>query len=479
MTTASFGTIAINVAREEWRAMRRNHVAVTAAILLLVLTCAALLVSFEQVNAANLERARFQSSSDAQWQSQPDRHPHRVVHYGHYVFRPLTPLSFFDFGVAPYTGRTLFLEGHRQNSANFSDAGQSSLLLRFGQLTPAFVLQTLTPLLLVFLAYGSVARERERGQLRLMLAQGMPGGALIAGKLASHGAIALLLACPALLALAVIALLEPGVRVQACLLAAGYGAYLLLWSSVAVLVSAMMSQARDALLALVGFWIVTVVLLPRIMPTLAELNIARPTRIETEVAIHQELARLGDSHNPDDPHYAQFRKQTLERYGVARVEDLPVNYGGLVIEEGERLTSALFVREMQGEFARQEAQAATVGTASVLSPFIAVRRLSSALAGTDRESHQQFLLQGEAYRYAMVQALNRLHVHEVRYENDRDQRISSALWKDLPRFSYSPPSMASVIRAHVLPALALFGAWFLALAVAARLIARRLERSAR
>lgn len=479
MTTASFGTIVSNVAREEWRAMRRNQVAVTAAILLLVLTCAALLVSFEQVNAANQERARFQNSADEQWQSQPDRHPHRVVHYGHYVFRPLTPLSFFDFGVAPYTGRTLFLEGHRQNSANFSDAGQSSLLLRFGQLTPAFVLQTLTPLLLVFLAYGSVARERERGQLRLMLAQGVPGGALIAGKLASHGAVALLLALPALLALVVIGILEPTVRAQAALLAAAYGAYLLLWSSIAVLVSAMMSQARDALLALVGFWIVAVVLLPRIMPTVAELAIARPTRIETEVAIHQELARLGDSHNPNDPHYAQFRQQTLDKYGVTRIEDLPVNYGGLVIEEGERLTSALFVRQMEDEFARQDAQAVGANAASLLSPLIAVRRLSSALAGTDRESHQQFLLQGEAYRYAMVQSLNRLHVNEVRYENDRDQRISSSLWKDLPRFAYAPPTLASVIRTHVLPALALFGVWFLALAIAARAIARRLERSAR
>ena len=477
--TASFASIVANVAREEWRAMWRNRVAVIAALLLVVLTCAALLVSVEQVNAASQERARFQNNADEQWKSQPDRHPHRVVHYGHYVFRPLTPLSFFDFGVAPYTGRTLFLEGHRQNSANFSDAGQSSLLLRFGQLTPAFVLQTLTPLLLVFLAYGSVARERERGQLRLMLSQGVPGAALIAGKLVSHGAVALLLASPALLALVAIAFSEPTLWMQANMLAAGYGVYLLLWSAIAVLVSATMAQARDALLALVGFWIVAVVLLPRITPSVAELTVARPTRIETEVAIHQDLARLGDSHNPDDPHYAQFRKQTLARYGVTRVEDLPVNYGGLVIEEGERLTSALFVREMESEFARQDAQASAVSVASALSPLIAVRRLSSALAGTDRESHQQFLLQGEAYRYAMVQALNRLHVHEVRYQNDRDQRISSALWKDLPRFAYSPPSFASVTQTHVLPALVLLGAWCLALAIAAHGIARRLERSAR
>ncbi|MEX6775102.1 ABC transporter permease subunit, partial [Pseudomonas aeruginosa] len=92
---------------------------------------------------------------------------------------PLSPLAFVDFGVDSFTGNTIFLEGHRQNSANFSEARQSSLLLRFGQLTPAFVLQALAPLLLIFLAFTSVARERERGTLRLLLAQGVSGPQLL------------------------------------------------------------------------------------------------------------------------------------------------------------------------------------------------------------------------------------------------------------------------------------------------------------
>ena len=469
--------IALAVAREEWRAMWRNRVAVTAGLLLLALTLAATLVSIEQMRAVNDERAHFQASADQQWQSQPDRHPHRVVHYGHYVFRPLTPLAFFDFGVGPYTGHTLFLEGHRQNSANFSDAVQSSLLLRFGQLTPAFVLQTLTPLLIVFLAFGSVARERQGGQLRLLLSQGVPGRALVAGKLVSHGAVALLLAAPALLALALLAGFDAAIRLEAALMALGYALYLLLWTGGAVLVSSLVPRARDALLALVGVWIFTVVLLPRLMPDLANETVPRPTRIETEVAIHKDAAKLGDSHNPDDPYFSKFRQQTLAKYGVSRVEDLPVNYGGLVTREGERLTSELFVRYMDEEFARQERQGGIVGAAAVASPVIALRRLSGALAGTDRDSHQAFLMQGEAYRYALIQALNGLHVNEVRYEGDRDQRVSSALWRDLPRFAYQAPATDTLLRRHVLPALALFAAWLAVLALGAAWAGRRLERT--
>lgn len=465
------------IVRTEWRALLRNQVAVAAAVLALALTLAAILVSHERVRAANAERARFQSSADAQWHSQPDRHPHRVVHYGHYVFRPLSPLAFFDFGVDPFTGHTLFLEGHRQNSANFSDAGQSSVLLRFGQLTPAFVLQVLTPLLIAFLAFGSVARERERGQLRLQLTQGVKGGTLLAGKLAAHAAIAMLLAAPALIALGMIAATQDAVAAEALALLAAYALYLLLWAVAAVLVSAMLPRARDALLVLVGGWIVTTILLPRVMPDLAMAGVERPTRIENEVAIHERLKAIGDSHNPDDPYFSRFKARVLARYGVSRIEDLPVNYGGLVMQESERQTSALFDEFMRADYARQRAESALVYRAALASPVLALRRISTALSGTDLDSHTRFLFEGEQYRYAFVQALNGLHATAIRYENDRDQRVERGHWDDTPRFGYARAPFAEVAARHAWPAFAVLGGWLLALCLAARLIARRLERT--
>ncbi|KFI08400.1 DUF3526 domain-containing protein [Massilia sp. BSC265] len=476
MSAAFRGTVAA-IVRTEWRALLRNQVAVAAAVLMLALTLAAILVSHERVRAVNAERARFQSSADSQWHNQPDRHPHRVVHYGHYVFRPLSPLAFFDFGVDPFTGHTLFLEGHRQNSANFSDAGQSSVLLRFGQLTPAFVLQVLTPLLIVFLAFGSVARERERGQLRLQLTQGVKGGTLLAGKLAAHAAIAMLLAAPAFIALGAIAVLHGAVAAEALALLAAYALYLLLWALGAVLVSAMLPRARDALLVLVGGWIVTTILLPRVMPDVAMAGIGRPTRIENEVAVHERLKAMGDSHNPDDPYFSRFKQRVLAQYGVSRIEDLPVNYGGLVMQESERQTSELFDEFMRADYRRQQAENAVVYRAALASPVLALRRMSTALSGTNLDSHTRFLFEGEKYRYAFVQSLNRLHTSAIKYENDRDQRVDRRHWDDTPRFGYAPEPFGTVAARHAWPAFALLGGWLLALCVAARLIARRLERT--
>jgi ABC-2 type transport system permease protein len=63
------------IVRNEWRALLRNQVAVAAATLMLALTLAAILVSHERVRAVNAERARFQSTADAQWHAQPDTGP--------------------------------------------------------------------------------------------------------------------------------------------------------------------------------------------------------------------------------------------------------------------------------------------------------------------------------------------------------------------------------------------------------------------
>lgn len=477
--SASFSGPLPAIVRGEWRAMLRNQVALAAGILMLALTLAAILVSHERLNAVNAERARFQSTADQQWNDQPDRHPHRVVHYGHYVFRPLSPLAFFDFGVDPFTGNTLFLEGHRQNSANFSDAAQSSVLLRFGQLTPAFVLQVLTPLLIAFLAFGSVARERERGQLRLQIVQGIRGSTLLLGKLAAHAGVALLLGLPAFVALAAIALLHPGVAPQALTMLGAYMLYLLAWAAVAVLVSAALPRARDALLALVAGWILTAILLPRVMPDLAADLVQRPSRIETEVAIHERLAAIGDSHNPDDPYFNAFRQRILAKYGVQRVEDLPVNYGGLLMAEGERMTSALFDEFMRADHARQLEESAIVQSASLFSPVIALRRLSTALAGTNLDSHARFLSEGEKYRYAFVQALNGLHANVVSPQGDGAERIDKHHWQDTPRFGYPPAAYREVAGRHAWPAFAVLGGWLLALGAVGRLIAHRLERNAK
>lgn len=467
------------IARDELRLMLRNRVAVTALALLVVLTLVAVVTSWTHQRGIADARARHQTAATQAFEAQPDRHPHRVVHYGHFIFRPLGPLAAFDPGVDAFTGNSMFLEGHRQNTANFGDVRQSSLLVRFGQLTPAFVLQVVAPLLLIFLGYGVVARETERGTLRPLLLQGASARQIVTGKLAALGLLAVLIGLPAMIGFALIAGQPGALAGPMAIIALVYAGYLALWAVVVTLVSMLVRHRRDALLALLAVWAVTVVLLPRIAPDIASQAYPLVNRLQTDVAIARDLRAMGDSHNPDDPHFAEFKASVLKRYGVARIEDLPVNYKGLLGLEGEAMTSRLFDRYTGAGFAAQASQNALVSAFGMVSPTIALRQASMAAAGTDFAGHRRFLEQAESYRYDLVQRLNRLQADVVSYADDtaedagadRRKRVGAGHWHAMPQFAYAQPD-GTTLAGAALPGLGIVFGW-LAVALALLTVATR------
>lgn len=478
---------AVSVAHNELRHLIRTRVALTGLVLTALLTLAAALTSNAYQSDQAALRGRLQAAADAEFESQPDRHPHRVVHYGHFAVRPASGLAALDPGVEAFTGNLIFLEGHRQNSANFGDARQSSLLVRFGQLSPALVLQVVAPLLLVFIGAAAIAGERERGTLRQALLAGVPGRSILAGKALALGTATLAIAAPALVLLTWLAV-SGAARPSAVLMAAlGYGAYLAFWIVLIVAVSALADRSRTALMALVGAWAFSVILVPRISPEVAAATRPLPTRIETDIAIARDLRSMGDSHDPDDPYFAAFKQKTLQQYGVQRVEDLPVNYRGLLAVEGEKLTSGLFNRYADQAFGAMADQSRVMDGLAILSPTIAVRRLSMAAAETDLASYRRFLQQAEAYRYDLVQRLNWLQAKAVDADDDaakgRDaaaearSRISADHWREMPQFAPTRPSAGEVIRA-ALPALVVLILWLAAAGLLAARAAQRLTRSA-
>ena len=475
-------TTVTRIAREEWRSLFRDRVAVFGLSLLAVLMLVAAFNAWEHQRSANAERARYQAQANHEFEAQPDRHPHRVAHYGHFLFRSLNSLAAFDPGIDAYTGNTLFLEAHRQNSANFGDVRQSSLLLRFGQLTPAFVLQVLAPLLLVFVGHAGVARERESGTLRVLLAQGVSGSQLVLGKLLALSGFAGLILLPALLALGWLASSGHTGWTLSLVLLAGYVAWLLLWVLTLGRVSTSFARSRDALLALLAVWAVMVILLPRWVPDVANTAISLPTRFESEINVEREYLALGDAHNPDDPKFAEFRDKVLKEYGVTRIEDLPVNFKGLVGMEGERQSSELFNRYAAATLDLQVRQNQMVDGFGWLSPTLALRRLSMTASGTDLDSFRRFSEQGEQYRYDLIQRLNRLQAEELAYADDADpdkeNRIGHTHWQSFPAFQFEPRTTLQTLQ-RIVPAGGILLLWMLVLAAATWLRGGRLGRMVR
>jgi ABC-2 type transport system permease protein len=456
------------IAAAQLRLFVRSRLAVVALLLLAMLSAIAAITGAGQASRMAADRTTAQMAADTDFAKQPDRHPHRMVHYGSYALRPLGPLAAIDPGVDAFAGSLIFLEGHRQNATTLGAARESSGLIRFGQLTPAFVLRVLVPLLLVFIGFGMIVAERQNGLVTLQRAQGVGMGELLAGKALALAVVAAVAALPALIALVWAVVQAPGEAGVAALMAVAALLWLGLWVLGITLVSARARSAQSALLTLVLAWAVLVVLVPRASAGVAAIVNPLPTKAETDLVIHAELRAQGDSHNPDDRHFAAFKAGLLRKYGVSRVEDLPFNYRGALSAEGERLTSALFARHAAETAQVQMQQHRLLALAALLSPAIGYAQASMAGAGTDLASHIDFLNAAEAHRYRLIQSLNSLHAAQVRGADDaarnrdpvaeRQSRISARFWRQQPAFEHAGPAPATRI-AGMLPGLAVMLLW--------------------
>ena len=448
-------------ARRQLGTMREDRYILFLLGLVVALGVVSVLGARHHTASETEQRARYQAMVDRQWAEQPDRHPHRVIHYGFLVFREEAPLAFFDPGVGAYAGTSLFLEGHRQNTASFGDARHATAMLRFGRLTPATVLGLLLPLFVVAAGFASVSGERERGTLRLLLAQGATPAQIMAGKALGIGAVAIAAALPiGLITAAFVAVGgegQPSVT-RTLALSATYAAYLAGWVLLTVWVSSRSASSRAALAQLVAIWVALCVAAPRLGASLAAALHPIPSRAQFTAQVEAAQRQVGDSHNPDDPFFRALRDEYLTRYQVASVEELPINWGGVVSREGEEITSRIQEEHQQELVAAYRRQDQVMAWLGLLSPYLAGRDLSMAAAGTGPEAVEAFRAQAEAHRYDIIQRLNDLHIHEIRYENDRAQRIARQEWTRFPVFEPSLPSLRLALASRP-QSLAALGLW--------------------
>jgi ABC-2 type transport system permease protein len=453
------------IATHELRSAWRSRVIAALAVALTLLAASAAMVGQARFAADNQQRARYQQMVGEQFESQPDRHPHRVSHYGFLVFRPRAPLGFFDSGVESYGGTSIFLEAHKQNTANFSAAAQAGSNERFGELTLALVLQVFVPLFIFGVAGVSVTREREAGTLPLLLCQGAPWSTLLWGKLWGALLMVGVVLAPALTVSLGWLALQSGtdwtidLMLRAAGLAAVHGMFLVVCAAIAVTVSAWQRSSRSALITLLGAWIVLWIVLPRVLPAVGAALYPAPSRAAFEAQVERAVKELGDSHNPNDPKFAALRAKALAEHKVTRVEDLPFNYSGFVMQQGEQMTSDAYQAHLAALLDTYARQSRLVDLAAVFSPFLGVRSLSMALAGADVAHLVEFDRQAEAFRFSLIASLNDLHMNEVPAARDGDAadprfgvpsrlRLDQRFFDHLPAFAYQPPPVAWALSAH-------------------------------
>ncbi|WP_299255538.1 DUF3526 domain-containing protein [uncultured Aquimarina sp.] len=402
-------------------------------------------------------RLEHQIKARQSWEANPDKHPHRMAHFGTFAFRINASLGIFDYGLESFTGNTVFLEAHRQNSANFSEATFSTGMLRFGELSLSLLLQLVLPLILFFLGFSSVAKDRENGTLKMLLSQGATWKEILFGKSIGLFTISILFFIPIFLAV-IIALLMFGQEaandflwLRLLLIGSGYLAFLFIISSITIIVSASTRTSKNALLRLLGIWLLLVVLLPKSAQAMGNYWFPTPSKLAFQSAIEKEVIKKGDSHNPNDPHYNNLRDSVLSVHNVSEVTDLPFNYSGFVMREGERITSTLYRKHNKKLVNIYKNQNDVTKFSSFINPFIAIKQLSMTLSGTDFSSYIDFQNQADSYRYQLAQTMNELQMEYISPKKESGSEgkthvVDHEHWSAFSDFNHQPMTLSKSIK---------------------------------
>ena len=358
----------LTIAADEWRFWMRSKLGAAAAFLALILVATSLVATMNEIRNERKTRDSLQVKAEEIFRGQPDRHPHRMVHYGHYVFRTPTPLAALDPGVDPYTGTVIFLEGHRQNSATFSQSYDGARAGPFALLTPALAYQLLIPLVLVVVGFGAISREREAGTDRQLVTSGVSPVTIWAGKTTALAGVGALFLIPLLIGV----VFSGAVPIASLAFFIGYALYLLVWVLTISAASAWCKRPSTALLVLLSVWIGQSVLAPRLVASAANVAIPTASQIETDMDVLVSLRELGDGHNSNDPAFSRLRANLLEQYDVETVDDLPINFRGMVAMASETDLTKVLNEFAEKRMAEQAAQTKFVRALSFVSPFIAL-----------------------------------------------------------------------------------------------------------
>lgn len=437
------------IARKELVEMLRDGRFRWSAGIVAALLFASLATGWAHHRSVSAQHDAAREETREQWLAQGEKNPHSAAHYGIYAFKPTPPLSLVDRGVESYVGVAAWLEAHRQNDFLYRPAQDGTTAQRFGELSAAAVLQLLLPLLVILLAFAAFAGERERGTLRQLLSLGVSRGQLALGKaLGVGGALALLLVPATLLGVVALTLASGAGEVAASVprilvLAAGYLAYFGIFLAVSLAVSARAPSSRLALVALLGFWIVNGLVAPRAVADLARRVHPAPSAVAFQKQVEHDLEHGIDGRSPREARAEAVERETLARYGVSRVEDLPVDFGGISLQAGEEYANLVYDRNWGRVWDAYERQNRLQQAGALVAPLLAVRSLSMGVAGTDFAAHRDFARSAEAYRRVLNRAMNEdLARHGA---GDEPYLAGPELWASIPDFAYAAPPLSRVL----------------------------------
>jgi ABC-type transport system involved in multi-copper enzyme maturation permease subunit len=331
------------------------------------------------------------------------------------------------------------------NSRKFVHNPNNSI---FSGLDFVFFINIVGSLLAFVFTYDAISGERQRGTLRLMLANSISRGVLLLAKFFGAYISFVMTLIPALVGVILILYFHPDVyfRTQdwqvTCFLFLLSLLYLSAFFMLGLFASCVTKEPKTTLTVLMILWTILVLVIPNLSPFLAARLHPAPSFHEIEAQIAALKADLRQQTIRELRDLAQWRNwDTLsqaEKEAAKRLWDETYTYNLMKFSVGEsaRIRSAFF-----NEIAEQ---AKVSKSLSLISPSAAYVFLTSDLAGTGLESEWGFRRAILRYRRQYAEYLE--GYIEKTGDYDRLWRVKK---KDSPPFEYQGFTPDKAIAAHL------------------------------
>jgi ABC-2 type transport system permease protein len=402
----------------------------------------ALYVGAARYRADLEEFTRSTRDSYQAFRQQGRRPTHAAAHFGLGITKPPTPLSALSSGVQDVLGIRAELDPHRAPQLRGSTAERTPLLLLFGKLDYAFVIQVILGLFAFVLSFDLVSGEREDGTLKLVLAHAVPRSRLLLAKLAGGS---LVIVVPVALATVVgLFFLTPAFGVsltadewwRAAAIVALSFVYLVMMFGMGLLASCLTRRRIASMIVLLIAWVVLIFVVPRSAVALAQRLQVIPSNEEVD-------SQLREIQRSETRHAEQRSRDFLAANPQLDRSSIPPTFfttNRRAMDEAVERQAASIQQVVDAAKNRQ----VTLATALArLSPATAYLLAATDLAGTGVDRHRHFLRHLDDYRRRFAGHFDELELAGVTELEEYD---------DVPRFDYPEEGVGELVPRVVLDA---------------------------
>lgn len=375
----------------------------------------------------------------------------------HRIFLPPQPLAALVTGVSNDIGRTTEVEARGELAAHDSRFNEEPIFALFRFLDLSFIFTVVLSLFAILLGYDAISGEKERGTLKLALANAVPRSTYIMGKLIGSFAalsvsllIAIGLGCLLLPVMGVPMASADWARLGLIILTGllYFGVFL----TISMFVSATTHRTSNSFLLLLVVWVVSVMIIPRASVLLAGRAVDVPSVDEVGARKASYASQL----------WKDFR-HGMSSFDPPETEDIELVMNAFnkfmdsltaIRDEKMNLYTAQLNEERHN---RQQMQQAVAFNLARLSPAAALTLATGELAGTSLRLKNRYYDQAMAYQKIYAAFLKektgmnvggRMMVFKVSIngEEEEEEPIDPT---ELPAFVYEPPSVSNSVQAAI------------------------------